>query len=111
MVGAAFLNRYRWPVNIRELENMMERLVVTSKSGIITEEDLPSNIKIMTEDLKDDIKVNRIMQLKDAVDMVEKQLVQMAFEDGRSTYEAAKILGISQSGASRKYLKYVKNGE
>lgn len=105
------LNEYRWPGNIRELENMIERLVVTNRRGIIMEEDLPSNIKIMTEGAEDDIQVHRVIPLKDAMNKVEEQLVQMVFKDGSSTYEAAKILGISQSGASRKYLKYVKKEE
>lgn len=105
------LNEYRWPGNIRELENMMERLVVTNRRGLITEEDLPNNIKIMAETVGDDIQVHRVIPLKDALDKVEEQLVQMVFKNGSSTREAAKVLGISQSGASRKYLKYIKKEE
>lgn len=105
------LNEYRWPGNIRELENMVERLVVTNRKGIITEEDLPNNIKVMTETVEDDIRVHKLMPIREAVDKVEEQLVQMAFKDGISTREAAKVLGISQSGASRKYLKYIKREE
>lgn len=35
---------YYWPGNIRELENMVQRLVVMKNTGIITENDLPKEI-------------------------------------------------------------------
>lgn len=102
------LSHYRWPGNIRELENMMERLVVTNRTGVIAEEDLPNNIKIMTDVMREDIVVNRMLPLKEALEKVERKLVEMAFEENGSTYKAAQALGISQSGASRKFLKYMK---
>ena len=35
------LNRYWWPGNIRELENLIERLIAVSDKDFISEEDLP----------------------------------------------------------------------
>jgi transcriptional regulator with PAS, ATPase and Fis domain len=40
---AAF-KRYPWPGNIRELENLLERLVILKKAGPITLADLPPNL-------------------------------------------------------------------
>ena len=41
----AMMIGYAWPGNVRELKNMMERLVVLKGSGVISAQDLPSEIK------------------------------------------------------------------
>jgi sigma-54 specific flagellar transcriptional regulator A len=41
----AMMMGYAWPGNVRELKNMIERLVVLSGSGVISAQDLPSEIK------------------------------------------------------------------
>ncbi|HEY7164401.1 MAG TPA: sigma-54 dependent transcriptional regulator [Candidatus Binatia bacterium] len=40
----AVIQRYRWPGNVREVENLVERLVVMNEDGVIHVEDLPENI-------------------------------------------------------------------
>jgi DNA-binding NtrC family response regulator len=40
------LQRYRWPGNIRELENLVERLVAMNESGSIEDEDLPVDVHL-----------------------------------------------------------------
>ena len=62
----------------------------------------------MSDVMREDIIINRMVPLKEALERVEQKLVEMAFEENGSTYKAAQALGISQSGASRKFLKYMK---
>jgi DNA-binding NtrC family response regulator len=40
----ARLTAYQWPGNVREVKNVVERLVVRTQSGVITPEDLPREI-------------------------------------------------------------------
>jgi DNA-binding NtrC family response regulator len=39
------MQRYDWPGNIRELENLLERLVVFNRSGVIAAGDLPESVR------------------------------------------------------------------
>ena len=41
----AVMARYAFPGNVRELENLIERLVVTDVDGVVTVEDLPAKVK------------------------------------------------------------------
>ncbi len=43
--AADLLLAYPWPGNIRELENMIERIAILQTEGIITPEDLPEKIR------------------------------------------------------------------
>ena len=40
----ALLEGYRWPGNVREVENLIERLVILSEDGVIRASDLPEYI-------------------------------------------------------------------
>lgn len=40
----SILNEYRWPGNIRELMNVIERIIVTTKNGIIQKSSIPEYI-------------------------------------------------------------------
>jgi PAS domain S-box-containing protein/TyrR family helix-turn-helix protein len=108
--------KYSWPGNIRELRNLVERLVVMCPDNVITPADLPSNI--CTEARCEDsvtgggIRVIEVMPLKDAIENVEKQLIARAYEKFASTREMAKHLKISAPSIVRRAAKYgiTKNG-
>lgn len=102
------LNRYDWPGNIRELENLIERLIVTDENGLIMLEHLPKNIIFRTEKEPKGVMINKILTLQEAIEQVEKQLVINAYKIYNSSYKVAGALGISQAAAFRKIKKYIK---
>ncbi len=96
-----FLN-YDWPGNIRELENIIERLVVTSRSPVISPADLPEHLQVKSAGGTSRVSVSGIMPLKEAVLEVEKQLLDKALQEYGSTYKVAAILEVNQSTIVRK---------
>jgi len=101
------LHDYAWPGNIRELKNMIERIVVMSAHNRLEMEDLPNQ---MLKHQKAHIfsSVNEMMPLKDAVGIVEYQLIEKAYETYGNVREAAKALGIDASTFVRKRQRYQK---
>ncbi len=93
---------YDWPGNIRELENKVEQLLVTSD-----EEEIQTVTDNFQEGVKEKQKIIReVIPLKMAVENVERQILKTAAQQYRTTYDIAKALDISQASVSRKLSKY-----
>jgi len=104
------LMMYNWPGNIRQLENLIERLVVTTTSEVIDVAQLPTifikeNTHLVVNHGQP-VTVNAIVPLKTAVESVEKQLLEKTFSITKSCYKAAQILEVDASTISRKANKY-----
>jgi transcriptional regulator with PAS, ATPase and Fis domain len=89
-----------WPGNVRELENTIERLVIIGDEGLITDRDV---INVLGKDKITYVAADNIeISLKDAVDKVEKKIIEEALKKYRSSHKAAKVLGITQTTVLRK---------
>lgn len=98
-----YLEAYDWPGNIRELENIVERAVLTADVFTITERDLPPQFHPdeIRQALMDENKT-----LKEILESVEKAVLLRAVDKYKTTTAAAKALGISQPSVSVKLAKY-----
>lgn len=98
------LSQYQWPGNIRELENVIERLVITCDQDIVDVYHVHSTVYGPSD--KKVIQINGIMPLKQAVERVEKELLFKALEEFKTTREVAKVLEIDQSTVVKKMNKF-----
>lgn len=91
---------YPWPGNIRELKNVVERMVVINLSNVIDGE-IVSRVLGLTSDQKATINPN-VSTLKAATAALEKQLIQEALAKHGSKRKAAASLGIDHSTLIKK---------
>lgn len=96
---------YHWPGNIRELENIVERMVVTEPETIITPKHLPESLRYVVNNTSAKVMVRGVLPFKEALLEMESQLINEALNLYGSTYKAAKVLGIDQSTVIRKLQK------
>lgn len=88
------LESYDWPGNIRELENVIQRCIILSKSNLIMPDDLPP--EIFTEEFKS-VEFGLEKSLNEAEDEFRKLYITKILRKTRSKSEAAKVLGINRS--------------
>ncbi|MDD2310332.1 MAG: PEP-CTERM-box response regulator transcription factor [Desulfuromonadaceae bacterium] len=87
------LESYEWPGNVRELENKVQRAVIMSDSQIIEPEALNFSIKTV----RDKFRSFSNLTLKDAREMVEREMVITAIENQNNNMaRSAEALGISR---------------
>ncbi|WP_425058308.1 Anaerobic nitric oxide reductase transcription regulator NorR [Sporomusa carbonis] len=104
---------YSWPGNIRELENMIERLVVVVEDSVINVCHLP---KVFSEAFSKRLQISeedepQTSGLDMAVTQLERKMIVEAFRKYGSSRKVAHALNISQSRAHRLIEKYCHNND
>jgi len=93
------LESYHWPGNIRELENVIERMFIMTDDTTIKVKDLPSQIAVQKS-------AKETYTLKERMQSIEKEIIVDQLSQSSSLREAAKELGVDVSTLSRKCQKY-----
>ncbi|MBL4954867.1 sigma 54-interacting transcriptional regulator [Neobacillus sp. YIM B02564] len=97
-----WLTYYSWPGNVRQLENLIERLVITSEE-VIGIDDLPKGIYIHSH-LQ--IEKNTPTSLSEAIDLAKRKMVRTSYKLNRTSRRVAKDLQISQTYAAKLIREY-----
>jgi DNA-binding NtrC family response regulator len=102
---------YKWPGNIRELENAIERAAVTTVGDTIGPERLPPRVTGMAQEERPrfeiDLKHPLPYYLKEATEQIERQYIIKALEKSRGNVgRCAELCGLSRRSISGKISQY-----
>lgn len=108
-----YLTAFEWPGNVRQLENVVERCVVLSRSSQITVNDLPPEVKDEESQFKSAVDLlPSKLNLGESLEKIEAALIRRAL--AKSSFiqvKAADMLGISKSLLQYKLKKYNISGK
>ncbi|NMF01134.1 sigma 54-interacting transcriptional regulator [Aneurinibacillus aneurinilyticus] len=93
------LSQYKWPGNIREVINLLERLVIICSNREILPEHLPREITDCLHSIKP-------VHFKEQLEWIEFQELQRALKQHGSTRKASESLQMSKTTFIRKLKKY-----
>jgi DNA-binding NtrC family response regulator len=104
------LLHYRWPGNIRELENAIERAGVTARDGVIRPEDLPQEVVTPGKPRQSfalDLHRSLPDVLHEVTADVEQQYIRKALKKSQGNIgRCAKLCGLSRRSISAKIAEY-----
>jgi len=96
------LRLYAWPGNIRQLRNLIERMVVTVKDPLLQPEHLPEEIQASREDAR-----TMVVSLGSSLKEIERETIRRTLAEVTNHREkAAKLLGISLRALQYKIKEY-----
>ena len=91
---------YEWPGNVRELENVVERAVILSPGELVTENDLPPNLRGVE-------KGGETQPAGPSLEDAEREAIVRTLEQvGNNKSEAARILGVTRVTLRNKMKKF-----
>jgi transcriptional regulator with PAS, ATPase and Fis domain len=103
----AALKAYAWPGNIRQLENVLERMILMSEGQVLSVEDLPDEISCLVVSRMESDHQESQPSLKQIVrrqtQSLERELIEKALEETNGNVtRAAEKLGLSRKGLQLK---------
>lgn len=96
------LTEYTWPGNIRQLENLMEKLVIVG-DDVIDSQSLPETFH---QKGKTPFQLNKLSTLDEAVNLAKQHMVRRSFKKYKSSRKVAEDLNISQTTATKLIREY-----
>lgn len=103
---------YRWPGNIRELEHLLERMVLMAEGPLMTMKLVPEEIAAATGEIRPvpaDLPEEAAGRdaLKSHMEEMERQIIARCLEEcGGNVTRAAERLGLSRKGLQLKMIKH-----
>lgn len=91
---------YFWPGNIREMENLIQSLIITNQKDSIEVSDLPNQM------LPSAISADTNLSLSDIMANIERDLLRKALDTYGSVSDVAKYFGVDRTTIFRKIKRY-----
>ena len=98
---AAIMKRYSWPGTIRELRNIVERVMIVSTEDCITADHLPVEVN-QVQVKSGNIILDNVVDLKAHLEEIELVYIEHAMDKYGNVRDAAKSLGMTASTLVRK---------
>jgi two-component system nitrogen regulation response regulator NtrX len=103
------LTQYNWPGNIRELKNLIERMVIMTPEQVIEYDHLPAALRNVAQDNDAEISMGDISttSYRDAKELFEKQFLRQKLEENSwNISRTAEEIGLERSNLHRKIKSY-----
>lgn len=107
----AYLCNLSWRGNVRQIKNVVERIVILSEDGPLLKEDVLPILRLdidnaVAEEADDPpVVVKRLATLAEVQAQAERQLIEMALDEFKTVPKAAKALSVPPSTIYRKLKK------